>query len=246
MKKPILKPNLKKTLLPVLIFNLCILLGGCRNEQRQEGEGIHQTTVEDTIANTPVEVRIFTGEISAINPEQNNNREVNGTVSLRVEGRLMRFHISAEGLAPNVMHMQYLQTSERGEPVPCPGMDADANKDGIVDVSETSPVARGIRMIPLHMGPSTLEVNVDTYPSTNANGELEFARTVSLDSLSDAVRTAYGIQELDFANFTYIIQGVEENASIPQTAQSVSRVPVNQSIPVGCAQLEEESSTTTY
>lgn len=233
--------NMKKLFKPFLFVCVLIVASSCKNENREESELEMQET--DTVATTTeadqVVVRTFTGDISPINIEENGDSEVSGEVELRVEGDLMRIAVTAQGLAPDMLHMQHLQTSEAGGNTQCPGDNADANNDGIVDVTEVSPNAQGIYMIPLHMGPSSLEMNVDTYPRTNVNGELYFERTISLDSLRQAVNEEYGMQDVDFTRFNYVIQGVSEEANIAQTAQTVSDVPVHLSIPVGCARLEE-------
>ena len=241
MRHKFFKLEIQKVL--VLVLSASIFIVSCKNESKEQDDSQMQENRQDTITNTDrstqVEPQTFTGEISTINGEANGNDEVSGNVEIRVEGDLMRIVVTAEGLAPDMMHMQHLQTSGRGQEIPCPGSDADANNDGIVDVTEVSPNAQGIHMIPLHMGPSSLDMNVDTYPRTNVNGELQFKRTISLDSLRTAVREEFGMQDLDFTRFTYIIQGVGEDAKIPQTAQTLSGVAMNKSIPVGCAKLEE-------
>lgn len=226
------------------IFITAVLLsftGSCKNENK-EGEIIEAdpTTEIDTIANRQVQVRTFEGNLGTLNKEANGGEEVTGVVSLRVEGDLMRIRVNAEGLDPEMMHLQHLQTSQTGQDVNCPGGNADANNDGIIDVAEVSGEATGLRIIPLNMGPSSLEVNVDTYPKSNINGALQFERTISYDSLQTAVRETYGIDSLDFTKFTYIIQGVNpEGSKIPQSAQTVANVPTYASIPVGCAKLVE-------
>ena len=235
--------RLQKGLIPLIFLSLLIFLLSCKNENREQNEIEMQETARDTLNTTTdtarVAVRTFTGDISPINSELNGDSEVSGKVELRVEGDLMRIAVTAEGLAPDMMHMQHLQTSETAGNTQCPGSNADANNDGIIDVTEVSPSAQGIYMIPLHMGPSSLELKVDTYPRTNVNGELQFTRTVSLDSLRQAVGEEYGMQDIDFTRFNYVIQGVSQQANIPQTAQTVSGVEMNQSIPIGCARLEE-------
>lgn len=244
MKNTFFDVKVRKALIPFLIISLLILMFSCRNEnESREADDMQMQDMEtDTVTTTntsQVETHTYTGDITSINTSANADTEVSGNVELLVEGDLMRIIVTAEGLAPDMMHMQHLQTPARGQATSCPEQDDDANNDGLIDVSEISPNAEGIFMIPLHMGPSSLEMNVGTYPRTNVNGELQFSRTVSLDSLRSAVSEEYGMQELDFTDFTYVIQGVAENASIPQSAQSASNVPVHQSIPVGCAKLEE-------
>jgi hypothetical protein len=217
-----------------------VVLASCRDENRgrEVDDPIQMDGTTDTITQQ-VQIRNFTGDIASLNTDANAGTEVTGTVNLRVEGELMRIVVTAEGLSPDMMHMQHLQTSETGD-TSCPGQDADANNDGIVDVTEVSASERGIYMIPLNMGPSSLELNVDTYPRTNINGALQFQRTISLDSLRTAVREEYGLQDVDFTRFAYIIQGVAQDADIPKSVQSVPEIDSYASIPVGCAELVEQ------
>lgn len=231
------------------IAAVCLIAGitafstSCRNETRDPEPVIDTTSTIDTTANRQVEVRTFTGDISTINKEANGGTDVSGTVSLRVEGDLMRITVTAEGLSGDMMHLQHLQTSQAGEDTNCPGANADSNNDGVVDVTEVTDESRGFRIIPLNMGPSNLEVNVDTYPRSNVNGELQFQRTLSLDSLRTAVKEEYGMDGLDFTRFTYVIQGVDPNATnVPASTRSVADVPTHASVPVGCAKLEEANN----
>lgn len=230
--------KLNKLLMLFILAGITAFSTSCRNETTTD-EQEFDTTVTDTVADEQVEVRLFEGDISTINQDTNFGTEVTGNVGLRVEGDLMRISVYAEGLAPDMMHLQHLLTSANGQDTECPGSDADANNDGIIDVTEVTSEERGFRIIPLNMGPSTLEVNVDTYPRSNINGALQFERTLSLDSLKIAVREEYGMQDLDFTNFTYVIQGVAPEADLPATVQSVANVPAYASVPVGCAELEE-------
>ncbi|UJH91766.1 hypothetical protein LZ575_03540 [Antarcticibacterium sp. 1MA-6-2] len=209
------------------VASLLFGLFSCKNEKKNQTETESKQTTQDSTdamkTAGKVRERTFTGDISPINTEINGNTEVSGTVKLRLEGNLMRIVVTAEGLAPNMMHMQHLQTSEAGKNTQCPGNNADSNNDGIVDVTEVSPNARGIYMIPLHMGPSSLDMMVDTYPRTNVNGEMYFTRTISLDSLREAVGESYKMTDLDFTRFNYVVQGVREGTDIPLTAQTVTK-----------------------
>lgn len=235
MRKRILEMKRKKFTSPLLIFSLLILMFSCRNENRQEDEDQMQEMSSDTTATTPVETQTFAGDINA-----DANDEVSGTVQLTVQGDLLRVVVTAEGLGKEMMHMQYLQTSETGEEISCSEATTGTNNEGMVNMDEVSANENGIQRIPLHMGPSSLEMNVDTYPVTNINGELQFQRTVSLDSLRNAVRTEYGMQDLDFSRFTYVIQGVSGTSNQSDSVESGSGLPRNGNVPIGCAQLEEE------
>lgn len=239
MKAYSYKRKFKKLMMLFIIAGITVFSTSCRDDRTSTDQQQIDTTVTDTTANRQVEVRAFQGDINTINQDANGGTEVTGSVDLRVEGDLMRISVFAEGLAPDMMHLQHLQTSQTGEKTQCPGENAEANNDGVVDVTEVTDESQGLRMIPLNMGPSTLQVNVDTYPRSNINGELQFKRTLSLDSLRTAVRKEYGMEDLDFTRFTYIIQGVAPESNIPASSKSVANVPAYASVPVGCAELQE-------
>lgn len=229
----------KKFFLPVFMLSVFLAFASCRNEgnERQDRQ-MDLDRTNDTVATRQVEPRVFRGDISGVNTQANEGSEVTGTVELRVEGSLMRIVVNAEGLAGEMMHMQYLQTSENGT-TNCPGADADINQDGVIDDNEITNRDRGVYRIPLHMGPSTLQMDADSYPFTNINGTMQFNRTISLDSLRTAVRQEYGIQELDFTDFTYVVQGIAETQNMPESVESGTGLARNATIPVGCAKLEE-------
>lgn len=191
----------------------------------------------DTTADIESEPKAYRGEISSLNKELVPG-EISGRVAMRIEMGVMRINVYAKGLESNMMHLQHLQASEKGE-TECPGPDADKNNDGILDVTEITDDPEEVKMVPLNMGPSSLKVDVPTYPRSNVNGEIQFETYVHIDSLRIAVREEYGIENVDFTNFTYILQGVPEDASIPGTAVTIENIPAYKTIPIGCAVLEE-------
>src|SRR5690606_13921728 len=160
---------------------------------------------------------------------------ISGEVAMRVEGDLMRFDISADGLAPDMMHMQYLLVSQTGDETQCPGSVEDlTSTEG--DNGTTAASGTTLRRIPLHMG-GTLDLESDTYPRTNVNGELQFSHVISLDSLRQSVRNEYQMQDLDFSKFTFVIRGIPD-AQASSTPGRGSTASV-QDTPVGCAKLQE-------
>src|SRR5690606_34102972 len=93
-----------------------------------------------------------------------------------------------------------------------------------------------LRRIPLHMG-GTLDLESDTYPRTNINGELQFSHVISLDTLRQSLRNEYQMQDLDFTKFTFVIRGIPDaQSSAAPVAGSTGSV---QDTPVGCAKLQE-------
>lgn len=106
-------------------------------------------------------------------------------------------------------------------------------------MNEISGNVNELRMLPLNMGPSILERDVDTYPRTNMNGEMQFLMTTSFASTETAFRDAYGMQEFNISNSVYLVQGVSGNVTLQQTVQREQNIPPQQTVPVGFATLEE-------
>lgn len=251
--------KLKKTFAPLIFLALLILSFSCRDETRQVDDLDQQQMDQlDTLENRQVQVRAYTGDITGMNT-MGEEPEVTGNVAIRIEGDLVRFTINAQNVAPDMMHRQFLVST--GNNNSCAGPDADKNNDGIVDMNEVAGDTEELQMIPLHMGPSTLEKNVSTYPRSNINGEIQFSRTTSLDSIRTAVREGYGVQDFDFSNYIYIIQGIAGEVTLQQTVQREEDFPAHEtgevdleqtkegdisphdSVPVGCAVLEETDVT---
>lgn len=243
MKKQKIDHKKNKIITPVFFLAFLILSFSCRNDNRQPDDlEEQQINQQDTLENVQVQVRAYSGDITGMNTMQDESA-VTGNITVRIEGDLVRFTVSAENLAPDMMHRQFLVASGTGNKPTCPGSNADANNDGIVDMNEVAGNSNEIQMIPLHMGPSTLQRNVDTYPRSNINGELQFSRTTNLDSIRTAVREGYGVQDFDISNYIYIIQGVPGNVTMQQTVQREEDIPANETVPVGCTILEETGVT---
>ncbi len=223
--------NFAKNYTILIVMSVMFAAISCKQNTRDQ-DRTQPVEIESREIEKEIEPRAFIGEINSVGDSGNN---LSGEIAMRVEDDLMRFTVSVENLAPDMMHMQYLLVSQTGDETQCPG-----NVEEVERIGESSgtTATRGttIRRIPLHMGPSTLNMNSDTYPRTNVNGELQFSRVVSLDSLRNAVRTEYNMQDLDFSKFTFVIRGIPDGeSSTPQTRDTRSVFDT----PVGCAKLQE-------
>ncbi len=224
--------NFAKNNTILIVMSVMFTAISCKQNTRDQDQ-TQPAEIESREIEREVEPRAFIGEINSVGDSGNN---LSGKIAMRVEGDLMRFTVSAEGLARDMMYMQYLLVSQNGDETQCPGtveeVERMGDSNGITAASGTT-----IRRIPLHMGPTNLQMDSDTYPRSNINGELQFSRVVSLDSLRNAVRTEYNMQSLDFSKFTFIMRGLPEGqASRTQVTGSKSSA---QNIPAGCAKLQE-------
>lgn len=219
----------------LLLIGVMITTISCRQNTRdQDSTQQQQAEIESREAERDVEPRAFTGDIRSVGNEGDN---ISGEIAMRIEGDLMRFTVSAEGLAPDMMHMQYLLVSQSGEETQCPGSVEEIERlgesSGTTTTSETTK-----RRIPLHMGATTLNMESDSYPRTNVNGDLQFSHVISLAELRTAVRDQYQMQDLDFSRFTFVIRGIPESQTSATAGSGTMKAG---EIPVGCAKLEETS-----
>ncbi len=223
--------NVLKYSLALLFMGIMLTTISCKQNTREQDD-VQQVEIDTATTVREVDPRAFSGDLRPVGDSDDN---LSGEIVMRVEGDLMRFTVSAEGLSPDMMHLQYLLVSQTGDETQCPG---NVEEVGRIEDENNATATSGttIRRIPLHMGPTSLEMNSDTYPRTNINGELQFSRVVSLDSLETALSTEYNMQDLDFSKLTFVIRGIPDQSGTGDLGNTFQSA---QNTPVGCAKLQE-------
>jgi hypothetical protein len=134
----------------------------------------------------------FTAQLSPLNASL-LNASPSGEATLEVTGDSVVIIVTARGLPPNMMHLQHFHGFEEGSAARCPTADADENGDGIVDVTETAPMA-GTTMVPFHDDPTNMEIQAETYPRADAEGAYSYRRAVPLEALEAAFDERFGVR----------------------------------------------------
>lgn len=220
----------------VVLFALGFFLISCNQNNRQQGAG--QQDLEIGTTTEDASDRILKARISSLNEATNENRSVSGNVTLQIQGDQLQITVEASGLQPNMMHLQHLHGFKEGGDTRCPDSGADTNNDQIVDITEAHEIA-GVTMIPLHNDPTSLEIDTETYPTADEDGDIFYQEVIDLNELRNSFNNNFGREDLDFSNLTYLIHGVQEN-SVPETVESVKDLPAHVTLPVGCAEFNEE------
>lgn len=158
-----------------------------------------------------------------------------GQVELVVGGETLEIAVRAAGMPPGIVHLQHFHGFADGTPARCPGPGADANGDGVVDVTETEAMA-GVTMVPFHDDPTSLEIKADTYPQADAEGSYTYRQVASLDQLQKAFRDRFG-GELALDRRVVFVHGVPEDVNLPDSANSVMDVPAHVTLPIACGEL---------
>ena len=178
------------------------------------------------------------GQIRPVNPRLTDDAPI-GEVEIGADGDNIRVMIDGEGFAPMV-HMVHLHGFGEANPrdAECPSPIADANQDGVVDIAETRDAA-GVTLVPMTAEPASLEIEADTYPAADDQGELDAMVEMSKQALDAALRDAHGTTAA-IPSRVVMFHGVMEGAGVPDGARSVGGLPVRETMPIACAELSAE------
>jgi len=162
-------------------------------------------------------------------------------VQLRIEGETLVIEVNARGLPASMMHLQHIHGFIDGAVASCPGIDADTNNDGIIDVIEIESSA-GITMVPFHDNPGSMEISSEAYAVADDQGAYSYNQSVSLNSLRGAFQEMFGDNELYLDNRVVFIHGVPENMELPASVQSIPGAPAQMTVPIACGVLSLQQS----
>lgn len=178
----------------------------------------------------------WTADLTSMNAETVGGQAA-GTVVVTISGDTVTLQLDATGTPPNIMHLQHIHGFVEGNAVSaCPTADADGNGDGVVDVVETEPMA-GTTMVPLDANPAAMDLLGDQFPTADASGAYSYSGSLSLAALTSAFENQYPGQQLDLDRRVIFVHGVPEDASLPDSAQSVGDAPAHATLPIACGQL---------
>lgn len=162
-----------------------------------------------------------------------------GEATIEIRGDSMVITVDAQGLPPSMTHLQHFHGFEDGAPARCPGPDADANGDGVVDVTETAPMA-GTTMVPFHGDPPSMEIQAETYPRADAQGAYSYRHAVSLEAVRSAFQEKFG-GELALENRVVFIHGVPDDVALGESVATKAGLPPRVSLPIACGELRSIS-----
>jgi hypothetical protein len=180
----------------------------------------------------------FMVAIDGLNSDVNTEKPVWGRAFFAIKGNQLEIDLKAQGLEPDMMHMQHLHGFKDGSNAACPSMEEhDENGDGVVDLIETRE-ASGITMIPLHNDPASLNIASELYPVSDSAGNLYYHMKVNFDSLQKSYTEKFGLDSLVLEDLALFIHGVSAEQTLPETAESLEGVPAHATLPVACGALE--------
>jgi hypothetical protein len=164
--------------------------------------------------------------------------ETTGDAKFIIEGDDLTIAIGVKNAPPGIAHLQHFHGFKRGDKdAICPTSEADANRDGVIDLIETEPMA-GTTMVPFHDHPVSMEITRETYPKASADGSYHYEKTISLEGLKDAFRGAFD-QDLDLDRRVVFIHGIAPDTKLPDSVASIGKIPAYVTLPIACGAIEK-------
>jgi hypothetical protein len=176
--------------------------------------------------------------VATLHPMNTNvtGLETTGTARFTITGDSLTISITAQKVAPGIMHLQHFHGFKDNRNATCPTNAADANHDGIIDLIETEPTS-GTTMVPFTADPVSMQIVVDTYPKASADGTYQYEMTVSLKALAAAFAKEFGGQKLDLERRVVFIHGVPPTTKLPASVASLGTIPAQVTLPIACGKI---------
>ncbi len=202
------------------------VINGCGGDG-QEGEETG-VAVQDSV--------VYVAQLRPLN-EQIAGYSAVGEARFIVAGDSVTVIVNASGVTPGIMHLQHFHGFTDGRDAVCPDATADVNNDGIVDLVETEAVS-GVTLVPFNDNPVNLEIKTDTYPVADAQGQISYRNTFSLNALQSAMQETYGIADPLLENRVVYIHGIAQDVVLPTTVESLPEVHAHVTLPVACGAIQ--------
>jgi glucose/arabinose dehydrogenase len=215
-------------------FALLLVLGGCEAEQTDVPTAELEEEAEPTQQQGQQQAQEFVADLSAVNEQLTG--PITGQARVTVEDGEVVLELNAEGVPPNMMHLQHTHGLTDGGTARCPGSGADENSDGVIDLVEAE-ASTGTTMIPFHDDPASMEIKAETYPTAHDAGRLVYQHRVPVDELEQAFTGKFEGQEFDWGRRVVMVHGVPQDADLPDSAQSLPDVPAHVTLPIACGEL---------
>lgn len=175
---------------------------------------------------------VYVAHLSALNTRL-TGRAAAGEAEFTIKGDSLTIDVDASGLPQDLTHWQHFHGFPDGRQSTCPVASADANGDGIIDVTETGPMA-GATMVPFSGDPVSMDVPGGTYPKASATGKLKYRQTVSLSALQAAFAKTFDGQRLDLDRRVVFIHGIPAATKLPASVASLGSIPGQVTLPIAC------------
>jgi hypothetical protein len=180
----------------------------------------------------------YKAELSPLNSKTTGS-STRGEATFTISGDRLTIYVTAKGVPPNVEHLQHFHGFAKGDRTSrCPTARDDKNRDGIIDMVETEPVAE-TTMVPFDDDPVGMSMVNDTFLRAGMDGSYSYEKTVSLKALEAAFTKIFPGQQLDLDRRVVFLHGVPASTKLPATVASLDHIPAQVVLPIACGAIKK-------
>lgn len=199
-----------------------------------------RTAIAQARGDTTPSIRIYVAELTPLN-EGLTKAAATGRVTIIVDDRngTVKMTADADQLGALAQHPMFIHVLPQGKGGACPTIDADANKDDIIDGSELAAYA-GVPLVALNKGNFTNwqeERGVRGISEADVNGRIRYRATESTQQFEEPLWRVEGTAAPRIEKAVIVLYGVDRSANVPTSVHSPTGGPVQMSIPVACGEI---------
>ena len=171
----------------------------------------------------------FAANLSPVPHTADGGSTVTGNASLRQLTKNVQVKLSASGLSPNLPHLVHIHGRVQAQNE-CPGIEADANGDGLIDTLDGLPAYGPVLVTFSTEGTTSPAVGFDpsVAPIADASGNLVYERSIRV---SEDIRSNLGRLHI-------VVHGLDLNGNgIYDGPISTSGVMLELELPVACGRI---------
>lgn len=237
----------KNMILPLAIL---LMTSGCGvNEKEKKNSPLpeNQTArAEETKEPAPLDGSNIQGHYQAkfitLNPHVNGT--IPGSANFYREDQKIFAYVRLFAGGVKAWHMQNVYLGER-----CPTINDDLNKDGFIDINEAEKVLGKI-LIPLDSDISSQNSGKRFFPLADLSGYYHYERISNFDrflkdlqepdkDLEDNIVKLPDGEGLTIVGKTFMVQGISETVTLPETVATKENRRSFQTLPVACGVFEK-------
>ncbi|EGM1627969.1 hypothetical protein IRP16_004030 [Salmonella enterica] len=180
----------------------------------------------------------YKAHLTAINAEKIGVSPV-GDATFNIDGDNLIIHVTMHNTPPGIQHWEHFHGNPDGSKATCATPSQDINKDGYIDLTETSAVS-GTTMVPFNDAPAKMEIATDTYPKADDKGNFSYTKTVPLSKLRKKFSEVFKGGHLDLDKRVIYIHGVSPDTKLsPTVAGEVSHYGADVTLPIACGEIQQ-------
>lgn len=238
------KRKITNQLTSIILASSLLLAASCAVYEDDDDDSSSSNQQEEQDQNDEGEYRC---EVEPVNEVIVNN--VTTVNNIQIVAEEVNFNITVNGVPPLTRHRQCIHRGNR-----CPTNRDDRNRDGLIDGPEAFAASGGI-LLPLDGDVNTQSGGEDQLPRAGVDGEYTYTQDASFSTMMADLRSPDTNTEDEYVKLNpdeslnleqrvFIIYGVPDGSSLPDTVGAFPGKTPEESFPIACGPLSQFSTPT--